>query len=255
RNNETNKGFWINTDYNYLETNTNNLKANRVYIGVDNKLDFNNFNLVYGIKASKSKLKSNKTLSTNIDVNSIGIYAGMNFNQGTFIDYDLNFLALKSNYKSDIALIDTTRYDNIWQAKIKLGQRIGSNYYLEPNIKLIATYYPSININNQALDISTKKDIQYTTKVGIKAGANINDKLSLKTEASYIKDLNNSPINSVSDGIDYNFERIKDSGLEIKFRIDYKPSPNTSIGLDLTKSITKHFNNNYNVNLGFAYNF
>ncbi|WP_267525318.1 beta strand repeat-containing protein, partial [Campylobacter sp. MG1] len=41
RNNETNKGFWINTDYNYLETNTNNLKANRVYIGVDNKLDFN----------------------------------------------------------------------------------------------------------------------------------------------------------------------------------------------------------------------
>lgn len=255
RNDINNKGFWVNNDYGYFETDTNNLKGNRILLGIDNKIEFENFNLIYGIKFSKAVLKANKALNSKLDLNSIGIYTGINFNTGIFIDYDLTLLALKSNYKSDIALIDTVRHDNIWQNKIKIGKRFGNNYYLEPNIKLIATHYPSININNQSLDITTNKSTQYTAKTGIKAGTNLNNNIEIKTELSYVKDLNKSPSNSVSDGMFHYFERIQDDGVEINFGAGYKPSANTNIGIELSKSITKHFNNNYNINLGFSYNF
>ncbi|MBZ8006758.1 hypothetical protein AVBRAN9334_01150 [Campylobacter sp. RM9334] len=255
RNDDKNKGFWINSDYGYFETDSNNLKGSRVNVGVDNKVSLKNLDVAYGIKASKAKLKANKALSTDVGITGIGLYASTNFNSGFFVDYDLNLLTLKGNYKSDLAMINTTRYDNLWQAKVKVGQRFGSDYYVEPNVKLIATRYPKVNIDGAVLGIQTEQAAQYTAKAGIKAGAKINDKVGLNTEFAYIKDLNESPSNSANDGMTYYFERVQDRGFEIKFGADYKPSANTNINLDFAKSITNHFNNNYNINLGFSYNF
>ncbi|MBZ7983079.1 hypothetical protein [Campylobacter sp. RM12647] len=255
RNDDKNKGFWINSDYGYFETDSNNLKGSRVNVGVDNKVSLKNLDVAYGIKASKAKLKANKALSTDVGITGIGLYASTNFNSGFFVDYDLNLLTLKGNYKSDLAMINTTRYDNLWQAKVKVGQRFGSDYYVEPNVKLIATRYPKVNIDGAVLGIQTEQAAQYTAKAGIKAGAKINDKVGLNTEFAYIKDLNESPSNSANDGMTYYFERVQDRGFEIKFGADYKPSINTNINLDFAKSITNHFNNNYNINLGFSYNF
>ncbi|MBZ7977173.1 hypothetical protein AVBRAN12654_00040 [Campylobacter sp. RM12654] len=255
RNDDKNKGFWINSDYGYFETDSNNLKGSRVNVGVDNKVSLKNLDVAYGIKASKAKLKANKALSTDVGITGIGLYASTNFNSGFFVDYDLDLLTLKGNYKSDLAMINTTRYDNLWQAKVKVGQRFGSDYYVEPNVKLIATRYPKVNIDGAVLGIQTEQAAQYTAKAGIKAGAKINDKVGLNTEFAYIKDLNESPSNSANDGMTYYFERVQDRGFEIKFGADYKPSANTNINLDFAKSITNHFNNNYNINLGFSYNF
>ncbi|MBZ7993195.1 hypothetical protein AVBRAN9333_05720 [Campylobacter sp. RM9333] len=255
RNDDKNKGFWINSDYGYFETDSNNLKGSRVNVGVDNKVSLKNLDVAYGIKASKAKLKANKALSTDVGITGIGLYASTNFNSGFFVDYDLNLLTLKGNYKSDLAMINTTRYDNLWQAKVKVGQRFGSDYYVEPNVKLIATRYPKVNIDGAVLGIQTEQAAQYTAKAGIKAGAKINDKVGLNTEFAYIKDLNESPSNSANDGMTYYFERVQDRGFKIKFGADYKPSANTNINLDFAKSITNHFNNNYNINLGFSYNF
>lgn len=255
RNDDKNKGFWINSDYGYFETDSNNLKGSRVNVGVDNKVSLKNLDVAYGIKASKAKLKANKALSTDVGITGIGLYASTNFNSGFFVDYDLDLLTLKGNYKSDLAMINTTRYDNLWQAKVKVGQRFGSDYYVEPNVKLIATRYPKVNIDGEVLGIQTEQAAQYTAKAGIKAGAKINDKVGLNTEFAYIKDLNESPSNSANDGMTYYFERVQDRGFEIKFGANYKPSANTNINLDFAKSITNHFNNNYNINLGFSYNF